>query len=208
MDLQWNRFNDPNDAYADLQLKIDNITNKYLQKRKMTKSEIKQKQKPWITPEILKMIQKRNKLHRLFLKATDQSLKENLYTKYKTIRNKLVSKIRHCKKDHYKEYFLKNSNDIKNTWRGIKTIIHLDRTKSSPTSLLKNDNLITNPTEIANEFNDYFANIASKLQASIFTQGEDFNKYLKNRANCSFFISPTNKYEILDTINRNISKRQ
>ena len=134
------------------------------------------------------MIQKRNKLHRLFLKAEDQSLKDNFHSKYKMLRNQVVAKTRYSKKEYYKDYFLKNSNNIRNTWKGIKTIIHLDRKQSNPTSLLKDDEVITNPTEIANEFNNYFSNIPGKLQASIYTQGQDFNKYLGKKENTSFGI--------------------
>ena len=161
--LQWIRHDDPNDAFADLQDKIDTITNKYLHKRKMSKKEIKQKQKPWITSEILKLIQKRDKLHRHFLKANDQSIKENFHAKYKNIRNQVVSIIRNSKKEYYRDFFQNNSDNMRNTWIGIKKIIHLDKSKSIPTSILKNEELITNPTEIANEFNNYFSNIAGKL---------------------------------------------
>ena len=53
--------------------------------------------------------------------------------------------------------------------------------KASPSSLMINDNLINDPTEIANEFNSYFSNIAKKLQANIHSQGQDFNKYLTKK---------------------------
>ena len=209
LDLQWHRdnYNDPNDALADLQDKIETTTNKYLHKRKMTKKEVELKQKPWVTTEIQKMILERNKLHRLFLKVKESSLKDKFYTKYKSLRNQVVSISRLNKKEYYKNYFLNNANNLRNTWRGIKTIINLDGKKSSPSSLLINKELITNPTEIANEFNNYFSKIASKLQTSIHYQGQDFNKYLINRAENSFFIKPTDKSEIVDTINRNINNK-
>ena len=42
LDLQWSGFNDPNEAFDELQNKINTVTNKYLRKRKMTKKEVKQ----------------------------------------------------------------------------------------------------------------------------------------------------------------------
>ena len=67
--------------------------------------------------------------------------------------------------------------------------------------------MVTEPIEVANQFNNYFSNIASKLQASIYTQGQDFNKYLKNNAEHSFFINSTDKYEIIDIINKNLNNK-
>ena len=69
---------------------------------------------------------------------------------------------------HYQKYFSENANNAKNTWRGIKSIIHVNSmTKSQPTSLLVNKELINEPKKIANAFNNYFSTIASDLQGKI-----------------------------------------
>ena len=62
---------DPNNAFERLYAITDRIVNKHLPKRKMTKNEIKQKQKPWITKEILKSMHHRNKLYKHYLKVKD-----------------------------------------------------------------------------------------------------------------------------------------
>ena len=51
---------------------------------------------------------------------------------------------------------------VKNTWKGIKSLISLKTVASNvPTVLsLDNGNTITNPYDIANTFNNYFASIA------------------------------------------------
>ena len=49
----------------------------------------------------------------------------------------------------------KNWNNIKNTWKGIKSHISLKTVLS-----LENSDTITNPYDIANTFNNYFASIA------------------------------------------------
>ena len=51
------------------------------------------------------------------------------------------------------------------------------------------DELTTDPLKIADEFNIYFSSIAGKLQKSIYTQDKDFNDYLSNKTDQSFFIS-------------------
>ena len=112
------------------------------------------------------------------------------------------------KKDYYQAYFTTNSNNLKNTWRGIKAIIHLDKKdKFHPSSLTINNETSNDPKEIANAFNSYFSNIAENLQSSIHSQGQDFNEYLQNYSEHNFFMTPTTKYEIIDVINNNISNK-
>ena len=210
LNTEWSvvNFEDPNDAFEDFQEKVNQIINHHLHKRQMTKKEVQQKQKPWITNDILKLIHKRNILYKKFLMIKDKTLKDLFFKSYKTIRNKIVSECRQSKKLYYQNYFLTNANNIKNTWQGIKSIINLDgRDKINPTSIQIDDKLVTEPKEVANQFNNYFSNIASKLQASIYTQGQDLNKYLKNNSKHSFFINSTDKYEIIDIINKNSNNK-
>ena len=67
--------------------------------------------------------------------------------------------------------------------------------------------LAVEPVDVADEFNNYFSTIASKLQDKITHSGKDFSFYLKNFNNNNFFISPTDKNEIANIIsNISISK--
>ena len=66
------------------------------------------------------------------------------------------------KQAYYNKYFERNWNNIKNTWKGIKSLISVKNLASSvPTILsLHNGDTITNPYDIVNTFNNYFASIA------------------------------------------------
>ena len=66
------------------------------------------------------------------------------------------------KQAYYNKYFEKNWKNIKNTWKGIKSLISLKALASSiPTFLsLDNGDTITNPYDLANTFNNYFVSIA------------------------------------------------
>ena len=91
-------------------------------------------------------------------------------------------------------------------WQGIKSIININNNNNSQPFSLQVDNMITtDPTKIANEFNKYFVNAAGKLQGKIHNHGHHFSKYLKNRTAQSFFIKPTDEYEILELINKHIN---
>ena len=59
-------------------------------------------------------------------------------------------------------------NNIKNTWKGIKSIITIKNLSSDiPMSLYSNGSTITNQVEVSNVFNNYFATIAEKKQKKI-----------------------------------------
>ena len=112
---------------------------------------------------------------------------------------------RRSKNIDYQRFFTENLRNAKNTWEGIKSIINIYSTmKIGPTSLMVNNELISDPKEIANTFNNYFSTIAKDLQGKIYHNGQDFTKYLTNRNKHNFFITPTNKHEIINQIN-NIS---
>ena len=208
-DLNWNinNFEDPNDAFAHLESHIDNVNKKYIHTRTLTKKEMRDLENPWIDNEIKNMIKRRNITHTLFIKVTEKKRKEELKNKYKKLRNSITSKIRHNKKKYYENYFNENSDNLRNTWRGIKSIINLNKSSSTPTSLIIENELLSDPKEVANEFNKYFSNIADSLQSQIHTQGQNFQHYLKDPNESTIFLKPATNLEILNTIVLHIKKR-
>ena len=76
------------------------------------------------------------------------------------------------KQAYYDKHFERNWNNIKNTWKGIKSLISLKTVASRvPTVLsLNNGDTITNPYDTANTFNNYFVSIAETTKKhKIFT---------------------------------------
>ena len=65
------------------------------------------------------------------------------------------------KQAYYDKDFEKKWNNIKNTWKGIKSLISLRTVASNvPTTIsLDNGDTVTSPYDIANTFNNYFASI-------------------------------------------------
>ena len=84
--------------------------------------------------------------------------------------------------------------NIKNTWKGIKSIKTIKNLSSDiPKSLSYNGLTITNKAEISNIFNNYFATIAEKTKENINPSHKHFSDFLNNRKEQnSFFLSPTN----------------
>ena len=79
---------------------------------KLSKNELKIQAKPWITSGIRTPIKQCDKLLRKFINTLNEESKEELYDKYKKIRNKIVSIIRASKKSHFQQYFIENCKDI------------------------------------------------------------------------------------------------
>ena len=60
-----------------------------------------------------------------FFYKKDPALKEKFQTKYKKYRYLLYTLIKKSKQAYYDKYFERNWNNIKNTWKGVKSLISL-----------------------------------------------------------------------------------
>ena len=82
--------------------------------------------------------------------------------------------MRKSKQAYYDQYFERNWKNIKNTLKGIQSLISLKTVASrAPTVLsFNNGDTISNPYDIANNFNNYFASIAetTKKKYKLLTQ--------------------------------------
>ena len=118
----------------------------------------------------------KNKLLTNFINKKDPILKEECHTNYKKYRNLLSTLMKKSKQAYYDKYFERNWNNIKNTWKGIKSFISLKTVAPNVPTVLSLDNgvTITNPYDTVNNFNNYFASIAettkkaSSIQINIF----------------------------------------
>ena len=142
--------------------KINMLLDTYAPFKRINKYKMKFKSKPWITLVVQKSISVKNKLLKNFTNKKDPVLKEEFHTNYKKYRNLLSTLMKKSKQAYYDKYFEKKWNNIKNTWKGIKPLISLKIVASNVPAVLSLDNgdTVTNPYDIANTFNNYFASIA------------------------------------------------
>ena len=174
----------------------------YAPLKKINKCKLKFKSKPWITLGLQKSISVKNKLLVNFINKKDPILKEEFHTNYKKYRNLLSTLMKKSKQAYYDKYFERNWNNIKNTWKGIKSLISLKIVASSVPTVLSLDNgdTITNPYDIANTFNNYFASIAETTKKSIKYSHKHFSDSLSNESSSTIFLQPTDKEEIANII--------
>ena len=95
------------------------------------------------------------------------------------------------------KHFENNWNNIKNTWKGIKTIIlikNITTTVSQSTEF--NNRTITEPIAMSNVFNKYFTSIAKKTNSNIKFSQKHYSDYLSYTNANTFLLIPTDKNEI------------
>ena len=67
-------------------------------------------------------------------------------------------------------------------------------------NVLDNGDTITNPYDIANTFNNYFASIAETTKKGIKYSHKHFSDYLSNESSSGIFLQPTDNEEIANII--------
>ena len=118
--------------------------------KRVKKYKLRFKTKPWITPALQKSISVKNSLLNKFIKSKDPQTKEHHHVKYKTYRNMLSTLIKKSKMNYYNHYFKNNWDNIKNTWKGIKSILNINNTHSNiPKILVSNNTTNAEPIEIS-----------------------------------------------------------
>ena len=95
------------------------------------------------------------------------------YTRYKNLRDDLKSNIDRNKKSYLREYFQKHSKNSKETSNKINEILKNKKWGSDNLYLNENGIIITDPKQVANQFNNYFVKVAEKLTEKI---GQTNNK--------------------------------
>ena len=122
---------------------------------------------------------------------------------YKKYRNEIIELIRQSKKTYYQPYFEQNKKDSKTIWQDIYDIISSTKNKNggNVSAIISDDNTITNPVEIAQNFNNFFTSIGTNLQKKIPPTKKNFTDYLKKSNSENFTIAPTTYDKISDLIN-------
>jgi hypothetical protein len=150
--------------------------------------------KPWITHGIRTSIQIKNKFYTKYLKTKYQFY----FDRFKFYRNKINHLTRVSKKQYYNNYFIKNTSNGQQLWKGIKQIINVNnKCNPAPNKIIENGSReLSDPGDIAKAFCNYFANIGNELESSIPTVSKSPLDYIDKSFSDSFFIFPTYTSEI------------
>lgn len=150
--------------------------------------------KPWVTKSLLRSINKKNRLHKNYLKNRCIENKLKL-TKY---RNKLTQLLRIAKKDYYLHIFNSIKGDIKKTWNQINNLLGKRKLTGMPNVMFNNGTKYETVADIVDEFNSYFASIGSNISQNIPSTTCSFSSFLNNKSPInSMFLTPTSVFEVL-----------
>ena len=87
---------------------------------------------------------------------------------YKDFKRKLEKKLATAKRSYYNTKFIENRSNSKRYWEIIKELIKGDTKSQNPSHLNDSGTVITDDSDIANRFNDFFLiNIGPNLAIQI-----------------------------------------
>ena len=116
---------------------------------------------------------------------------------YKKFRNKVVKDLKDSKSTYFNQYFSLNKYKMQKLWSGIRSIINIGKCKNSyTTSILNNNKSVDNPNDIADIFNNFFANIGKTTEKGIPRGSQNPLFYLRGNYSGSIFLSPVTSNEI------------
>ena len=146
-------FDDTNDVVETWSSLFLDIADKHLP---LKQHRVKRKQQPkWLTGEIIDAIRTCERYK--FINDNEQ---------YKFWRNKVCNM---TKKQQYSEILNENAKNPASVWKLFKEIGASKRKNSADISLKINDCIIENSKDIADDFNIFFVNVASKIKEPIET---------------------------------------
>ena len=121
---------------------------------------------------------------------------------YKKFRNRVSNELKESKAQYFHTYFSINSQNMKQLWSGIKSIIsHKSSTSSSINKIKgKDGNVTSDPSKMSNIFNDFYVNVADGKTKTIPLTRKSPLDYLSGRMRNSLFLAPVTLIEVNDLI--------
>ena len=134
------------------------------------------------------MIKMKNKL---FHRKKRQPHNLEIRRLYNLFRNRVNRVLKKAKRNYYAKYFEDNSQNIKKTWEGIRSIINIKSTKQSIITQIKvNNKVIKKDKEIVETLNKFFVNVGPNSEKSIPVNSKiKPENFLKDRNQLNFLIA-------------------
>ncbi len=173
-------------------LKINEIFNSCfpIQTKYVTEKRLS---KPWISQALLTSIKTKNNMYRDFKTGI---IPEH---KYKEYRNRLTGIIKQVKQDYYISIFTNFKNDTRKVWNTINQLKN-NKKRVYLNHITQNNRKLTNPNEIADVFNDYYTNIAPKLDTSLPPSPIDPVRFLHGDYPNSMSVPPVCPQQVTEVI--------
>jgi hypothetical protein len=157
-------------------------------------SRRKSKHKPWISAELAKEINYKNKLHYETLHNPTSTNKAKL----KKVRNQVTNKIKSAHGKYYQNIINGEKNRLQTMWNLFGSVMNPKKTreKTKIRQLKVKQKNVTDDKEIANSLNDFFCGVGSELAKKHNNDYETYKKYLGPRILESIELTQTEEIEI------------
>ena len=175
----------PNKNYELLAEQLQIAKSTYMPQKIKRFNKRKHKKEKWMNNELLTQIVRKNKMYVEWKTTPVTNVNyELIKLRFKSYEKDVRFAIQEAKKSYFNRIFDTYKSDIKKTWLTINDTLSRNKNKHDlPSTFHYNGLTLTNPKEIANLFNVYFAGIGDKLASEIKTSTNDdanFTSYLEN----------------------------
>ena len=133
------------------------------------------------------------------------------YIENKTIANKLLSNqaknvffftLKKKRNSFFEKKFQKYKKNSKATWKMINKLLGRKKKTTASISLQVGGTFVDEPTEVANIFNSYFANVANDIRSKLPSTNKKFTEYLPSRTHRTAYLFVTTESEIMTIIKK------
>ena len=175
-----------NNTINELYCKCFPLKTKYITQKRMNK--------PWLTSSLFEKIKLKSKFYKMSKLGTMSLLS------YKRYRNKLTNDIRNAKRSYYKNAFTRCSNNMKATWNLINGVVHEGKSRENINEIVIDGVSSCDGTQIAEKFNEYFCEVALKLQNDIPNSRRDPMDNMSQEVSNSMFLFPVTSLDIVKIV--------
>ena len=129
---------------------------------------------PWLTNTVKQQIRERDRLKLFAVKNKSESH----WKAYKLSRNRVTGTLRKAKASYYKAQFEKVKHDPKAAWKTINQILNRKQMCQEINAVKTQNGEISDPTELAECFNNYFINVGPDIAKTIDKSDRNFMGYI------------------------------
>lgn len=155
--------------------------------------------KPWVTRGLLRSIQSKNRLYKIYLSNPD----ETNQAFFKAYRNCLTKALRSAKQLYYLKAFNSAHGSPKKVWTLINDCIGKKKLNSFPDEMMPpgGDTAVKGKLNVANMLNTHFAKIGEKTSEEASQKSTpnsaDFKSFLPSSTDRSIFLTPVSSAELM-----------
>lgn len=194
----YHSIQDINDAVTWITKNLQNIISNNTITRLLPRRHVPLK--PWITPGVVRILRKRDLMHKRQKSSPNNDQMRKQYSTYRNWCTKIVKTLKH---DYYKNKLQLNLKNPKETWKTIKEVCNIQHNKTNSFELLS---IKDSPKNSLNAVNSFFVSVGNTLANKILTKLNTTDNELAIKARSSsahiqsMCFMPTDEIEMIKII--------